>query len=410
MDWCERWRLLYAFRLTLRSNDHDPMNTNFLLKVFERMHDRTIASAVAAAGAGTAGRVCERTARNWFEKRTIPDPETLEKLKAGSRENLLKALEANEWPPEEREAHAKMLDACTGFVSSFALSLQNGGVRYPAFFQIARQIDVLEQTLDAHQASDDLQAWVDTFLGADWVQDEHLTHPDDGTDAEAIRYLVREAKSWNDLIMPMAVFVTNVQFQLLATLDLEFCAAYLSDWEATPVFASLLPRLHPKTAPSIGTRATRRDLFHYPTRRLLDATACLRALRYNPGRNWPRRVPAASEMAIWLDTAGCRELASNLPKWRSGRTISAVRFDLLWNASFSFLLEDDRPATPVPMLYAVTVFTEMFVKGSREDRNLTFISPNPAFYHHWWNLQHQALSTGDQPLRFGTRKWMPALA
>ena len=32
------------------------------------------------------------------------------------------------------------------------------------------------------------------------------------------------------------------------------------------------------------------------------------------------------------------------------------------------------------MLYAVTVFTEFFVKGSREDRNLTFIASDPAFY------------------------------
>jgi len=249
IDWCARWRLLYAFRLTLHSIDHAFMNTNFLLKVFERMHNRTIASAVAAASAGTAGEVCERTARNWFEQRTIPDPETLKKLKAGSRENLLKALEVNEWPLDEREAHAKIFDACIGFVSSFALSLQNGGARYPAFVQIANQIDVLEQALDAHQANDDLQAWAETFLGADWIQDEHLTHPDDGTDAEAIRDLVREAESWNDIIIPRAVFVTNVQFQLLATLDLEFLAAYLPDWEATPVFASLLPRLHPKVAP-----------------------------------------------------------------------------------------------------------------------------------------------------------------
>jgi hypothetical protein len=385
------------------------MNTNFLRKVFERMHDRSLASAIAAAGADTAGQVSERTVRNWLDKRTTPDPAVLEQLAVGSREKMLKTLAANAWPAEEREAIAEALHACSGFVSGFAISLQNGAGKYPAFIHLASQIDLLEQALDVQRARDNLHGWVQTFLEADWVQDEHLTHPDDGTDAETTRRLLREAKSWEDLILPMAVFVVNVQFQFLATLDLEFCAGYLSEWEATPVFAALLPRLHPRVAPFVGTAKTTRDLFHYPTRRLLDATACLRTLRQSPGRNWPRSMPSAHEMAAWLDLADRSKLASNLPKWRSGRTITAARFEDLWDACFSFLPEADRPATPVPMLFAVTVFTEMFVKGSREDRDLTFISPDPAFYQHWWELQHQKLSTGAQPLRFGTRKWMPGL-
>ena len=94
-------------------------------------------------------------------------------------------------------------------------------------------------------------------------------------------------------------------------------------------------------------------------------------------------MPSAREMAAWLDLTGHDKLASNLPKWRSGRTITAARFEDLWDACFSFLPAADRPATPVPMLYSALVFTELFVKGSCEDRDLTFISPDPAFYQHW---------------------------
>lgn len=385
------------------------MNTNFLRKVFERMHDRTFASAIAAAGAGTDGEVSERTARNWLGKQTTPAPETLEQLAYGSRANFKKALEESGWPAEELQALTETLHACPGFVSGFGASLQNGGARYPAFIQLASKVDLLEQALDAQQENGNLEGWVRTFLEADWIQDEHLTHPDDDTDAEMTRCQLRAAKSWEDLILPVCVFVVNVQFHLLATLDLEFCAEYLSDWEATPIFASLLPRLDPRGAPFVGTRATRRDLFHYPMRRLLDATACLRVLRHSPGRNWPRAIPGASEMAAWLDLVGEDKLASNLPKWRSGRTMSIARFDELWHACFNFVDEAERPAVPLPMLYAVTVFTEMFVQGSREDRDLTFLSPDPTFYQHWWDFQHQQFATSAKPLRFGTRKWMPGL-
>ena len=64
-----------------------------MLKIFERMHDCTLASAVAVASANTDGHVCERTVRNWLTKRTTPNPEALERLATGSLEKLLNNLE-----------------------------------------------------------------------------------------------------------------------------------------------------------------------------------------------------------------------------------------------------------------------------------------------------------------------------
>lgn len=387
-----------------------PMNIFILWKVLERMHGRTLASMVATGSENTEGAVCEKTVRNWLRKRTTPDPETLERLVAGGRENMHKKLEALAWPVEARQVYDEALSRCPGLVSSVVASLQNGGAKYPASIKFANQVDRLELALDAYRANDNLEEWVQTFLKADWLRDEHLTHPDDGTSADETRRLVREAKTWADLTVPLAVYVTNVQFQLLATLDLEFCSRYLVEFEATPIFALLLPRLNPRITSPIGILSMTRDLFHYPTRRLLDVTACMRALRASRVRNWPDTVPSVNEMAIWLDLVeGCAELASNLPKWRSGRTITTARFAELWAAYFDFVPETERPPTPEVMLYAVSVFTELFVKGSRENRNLTFIAPDPAFYQQWWDHQHRKLSAGAEPLRFGTKKWMPTL-
>lgn len=144
----------------------------------------------------------------------------------------------------------------------------NGDAKYPASSGFASEVDRRELALDVRRANDTLEGWGQTFLEADWLRDEHLTHPDDGTSADEMRHLVCEAKTRTDLTVPLAVYVANVQFQPLATLDLEFCSKYLVEFVATSIFALILPRLNPRnTSP------------HYPTRRLLDITACMWALR-----------------------------------------------------------------------------------------------------------------------------------
>lgn len=57
-------------------------------------------------------------------------------------------------------------------------------------------------------------------------------------------------------------------------------------------------------------------------------------------------------MTIWLDLGeSCGELATNLPKWRSGPTITKARFEELWDVYFDFVPEPERPPTPEAMLY-----------------------------------------------------------
>jgi len=140
--------------------------------------------------------------------------------------------------------------------------------------------------VSAPRVQADVQGWVQAILEAKWIRDEHLTNPDGGAGAEATLRLMHGATYWEELDLPSRVLMFNTQFQLLATLDLEFCAFYLPHWEATPIFLSLLPCLAPRVAITSGsTIAATRDLFHYPTRRLLDIVACMRTMRESPGRN-----------------------------------------------------------------------------------------------------------------------------
>ncbi|WP_323144831.1 hypothetical protein [Massilia phyllosphaerae] len=120
-------------------------------------------------------------------------------------------------------------------------------------------------------------------------------------------------------------------------------------------------------------------------------------------------MPPAAAMARWLDIAGQDKLASNLPKWRSGRTITAERFQHLWDACFSFIKEPVRPPAPIPMLCAATVFTELFINGSLAERNMSFIAPDHEIYLAWWERQRLALSAGAMPPTSGAMQWMPGL-
>jgi hypothetical protein len=384
------------------------MISTITLKVFERMHDRRIAGIVAEMGGDV---VSERTVRNWLGRHTTPDAGRLEELLAKGRATVSRNLEGGAWRPEEKHAFLEGMDACPGFVSNLAFTLQNGSGLYPEFLQLATRIDLLEQQLAQHRANDDIQGWAQALLDAEWICDEQLEDPDIGTNAAVTRSQLREAQSWEDLERPTLVFTMNTLFQLLATLDLEFGATYLADWEATPFFAALLPRLNPRVdLAGKTTIRTTRNLYHYPARRLLDATACMRMMRESPARKWPRRIPAAGKMVEWLQLRGCGDLASNVAKWRGGRPLSAARFTELWDACFEFGPEADRPSAPMPMLFAATLFTELYIQGSLAKHDLTFVSPDPAFYHHWWSIQRRALENRSAPPRFGTKRWMPALA
>lgn len=384
------------------------MITSITLKVFERMHDRKLAGIVVDIGGDL---VSERTVCNWLGQHTSPDMDLLTKVHSDSQEKLLKGLQENEWPPQEAQAFVDGLAACPGFVSATLFGLQNRSDMYPALLQLAGRVDSLEQQLAEARAAGDVRGWAHTLLTVDWIRDEQLENPDTGATAEDGRRQLRDARSWEDLDGVAAVFWVNTHFQLLATLDLEFCAAFLGEWEATPIFAALLPRHNPRVD-LVGRTSIRvsRNLYHYPTRRLLDLVACMRVMRESPAKKWPSRVPAASKMVEWLQLAGSADLASNLGKWRGGRPLTAERFIELWDACFNFVKAADRPSVPMPMLYAATVFTELFVQGSLAKHNLSFISPDPAYYRHWWEIQRVALESQQEPLRFGAKPWMPALA
>jgi hypothetical protein len=381
------------------------MFSQLSLRISERMNGRKLASIVAQR---TARKLSEKTVRNWLGGHTTPNPAHLTLLERGGSEWLEKHLKSRDWTQEDRDAFARELATCPGFVSVQALSLHAPLWRYPAFLRLAQNLDLLEQQLAERRAASDIAGWVQDVLDTPWLEDEHLHDPDSDTNAEAIRSRMRGATSWKELEFPLQLLIFNTQLELLATLDLEFCARYLTDFAPTPVFASLQPRLDPKLdLASFDRFPLTRNTYHHPTRRLLDVVACMCIAKQE--RKWPAAVPPVEDMTRWLDMAGQDKMASNLSKWRMGRTFTAERFETFWEAGLHFLKEEERPPAPMAMLYAASVFTELFVQGSREQRNLTFTVPDPGIYLTWWERQYRVLTSGPDALRFGSTPWMQGL-
>lgn len=258
-----------------KRSSKETMFTLLFIKVFERMHGRALAAVIAEAANGA---VTDRTVRNWLGARTSPGLAEQAALLRNARVWLEQSLESRDWPPAERAAYVEGLNACPGIVSGFLFGVTGASDNYPASLQLAGDIDLLEIRLDEHRTAGNVAAYAEELLTTEWLLDEHFVNPDHDDGAEATRRQLREANSWEELAVPLAPVAFNLQLQLLATLDLEFCRDYLKGFAVERVFDSLLPRLNPRidlerenSVPIV------RDAFHYPSRRLLDVMACMRS-------------------------------------------------------------------------------------------------------------------------------------
>lgn len=370
------------------------------IRALERMWGRKIAAELAAT---SEGAVTERTVRNWITSCTVPDAKKLAEIGLRSRARLERDLAGKGWSITDRNIISQELSECPGITSRLIFSLQAGYGFYPASLQLACQIDLLELRLEAHRIAGDVGAFAEELLVTEWFGDEHFSNPENDNGAEATRMQLRAATSWPELRETIAILLLNTQLQLLATLDLEFCGRYLKDFAATPVFTAVLPRLGPDADPGAEKPlAVGRDTFHYPVRRLLDVMACMRAASRH--RKWPQKVPTVEEVAAWA-----RVTPATLTKWRTGRVFTMTRFIQVWEDMFNSLDASEQPPAPMPLMYAALIFTELFVKGSREKRDLTFMTLDPRFYRHWWEIQHRKLQAEAPELRFGSNAWMPGL-
>lgn len=281
------------------------------------------------------------------------------------------------------------------------MSVSNGDV-YPQTLRLAIQIEETSNCLRALRTADQIRPFVDLLLGSPLIEVEHFSVPELGVpSATQVRKEVVDAIAWDDLDRPVGVITLNLVMQLMATLDLEFCAGYLGTFAATPVFESLMPRTDSRVQPNDdGTYPAARDLFHIPVRRLLELSACLRY--FTCQGTWPPQVPSVLDMERWMHAN-----ASTITKWRMGRRFTLANFQFVWAAMHSDLPVSNQPNTPTPLVFAANLLTHLYVKGSREKKPLSMVIPDADIYQRWWLIQRNRPAL--QGLKFGSASWMHAL-
>lgn len=348
--------------------------------------------------------VTERTVRNWNRGKSKPSPETIEALARSGRRQLRKKLLNLKWPEAEVFKYLEEASAVPGLLSGFvhSMSAPNGNI-YPQTLKLAIEIEETSNCLSTFRTANQMRQFVDLLLDSPLIEIDHFRMPGlEVPSAAQVRKEVVDAVAWGALDRPMGVITLNLAMQLMATLDLEFCAGYLGTFVATPIFNSLMPRMDPRGQPNDnGTYPASRDLFHIPVRRLLELSACLRYFKLH--RKWPMQVPSVIEMETWMSTQ-----ATTITKWRMGRRFTLADFQSIWAAMYCYLPVSDQPTTPTPLVFAATMLTQLYVKGDRENKNIRMIIPSREIYQGWWRIQHQR--PGLKELNFGSKDWMPALA
>lgn len=374
----------------------------FFMAIFERMEGKKLATLVSEV---TDGPVTERTVRNWMVGKGQPSASQLEAMNRAAHHHLHNTLSKNGWPDVEIAKYIAGLSFVKGMASGLVFNMSpTKPETYSHTFALSVQIDVLSDRLAVFRETDQLRSFAGCLLESPLLALEHynkLVAKDDGT--EDLRKAIEEATTWDHLNRPFAVFTSNIVMQLLVTLDLEFCAKWLECYEATPVFQSLLPRFADHGQPDVECNLPiTRDLFHRPVRRLIDLTACLYYFRKY--KKWPEKIPTVAEVTRWMNGDDRR-----ITKWRTGRRFTRRNYQEIWAGMFSHLPVSEQPGMPLPLLFAATIFSLLFVQGSSARKNFRMTVIDPDIYYHCWDIQRSRLAALDKGLVFGDIPWMPAM-
>ena len=220
----------------------------------------------------------------------------------------------------------------SGPLSSFFRSQKMAGRDYPETTKLAEAIDALSESLTVAKTQDAIPAFKAALLGADLLDEDYWRCPSTARD---MRLELHHAGDWEAVDTLIPRLRHNCILSLVASWDIEFCAAEFDRFKPIPLLLQVAPKVKagltvrhsnsggeatidkPKGYRGFG------DIIDRPMSLLIDITSCLVYCREH--HNWPDQLPSVSKSA---DTLGTNE--QKLAKLRSSvHRMTVYQYNLL---------------------------------------------------------------------------------
>lgn len=371
-----------------------PIFTNFLILLMER----------AVTGKSMPAMLEEMTGisrKTWSDggpkrpKARVRAAETLEiKLRQKFRDQG--------WSDEEREAWLSRCPVATDekpyslstIIAIFSPSLET----LPETWKLATTLDELAHALFRAKQDDDIAAYKSILLNDPLLVTHYFVGCDSEFDAEgtpAALASVQLATTWDELDRPTKTVAAQALFSLLACWDLEFCRSYIPPMQAFPLFETVM--LHTEHE----IQGKQRDMFHRPTRNLLEFLATMGDWVRNCGKKKPRKVKV-QQMETWLELGEPQITRQKLWNWRTGRDAFLFEdFALVWQR-FTGRGEDKRIVIPAPLFAASHVWEILLIELDNKRKPKTFLLVE-SWYLWWWEHHHARLQA--RGVTWGNHPW-----
>lgn len=315
------------------------------------------------------------------------------------RDNGLSDEEIEEWLSRFPMTTDEEPYSLSALIKTFSPSLED----FPETLELAKDLDKLAHALSGAKRHDDIAAYKGILLNEPLLEKSYFANSDqelgmEGTPVALVS--IQQASTWEELDHPSKIVTAQALFSLLACWDLEFCRSYMPSMQAFPVFETVM--LHTEHEIQEKQKVSR-DMFHRPTRNLLEFLATIGDWVRNCGKKKPRKV-TVKQMEAWLELGEPQITRQKLWNWRTGRdAFLAEDFALVWRRfTGAGDDKDEKPFIPPAPLFAASQMWEvLLVQLDIKKKPKTLLLSQP-WYLWWWEhhrarLQAKGVTWGNQP-------------
>ena len=276
----------------------------------------------------------------------------------------------------------------------------------PETIALANKMDELAHAIWKAGHSRDIATYKDLLLNTPLLDKCYFADTERELRVDDVPLAYRQAQianDWAELSASSQAVMVNMLLSFLASWDLEFCRDYAPAMKPFPLYEILmLQTTHDlESNPKLPSR---RDLFRFPTRKLIDLMAMMGEYIRNHGGKTLKKIPV-KDMEAWLELGEPQIPAQKLWNWRRGRDAFLLEdLAVVWRR-FAGARDDNEkniPPPPIPLFVVASIWQHVQFQDNKKAgrKTLLFIQP---WYLWWWEHHRDRLMA--KGITWGNRPW-----